>query len=304
MSKRCSKPRPRALASLASAEPSGSTMTDRIPMSASPIVSRPSPKVAARIGGWRAAILSLAVALLAGTTGYCWFLGYFGGPVYTLVPPRSSPAPISGRGTVAVYFSGDLGFNTGMGPRIARGLANRGIPVLGVNSLTLFARERSRAEAAAIVGNALERALAIPGARRLVLIGQSFGANIMIEGARALSPAQRAHVALLAALTPSNTTLLQASPGGIVDLGPEWPTLPAARELNWAPVVCIRGQSEERSLCPQWLQPNIRSITLPGGHFLNDDAALVARTVMRAILTTANRRPRTETGSLPNVEAP
>lgn len=232
-----------------------------------------------------------------GVAGYCWFLGYFGGPIYTQIPAAAAPGMVSRRETVAIYFSGDLGFNTGMGPKISRELANKGIPVLGVNSLTLFAREQSPAAASAIVRRAVDRALAISETKRLILIGQSFGANVLIEGLQGLSPSRQARVAMVALVTPSDTTLLQASPGGLIDLVPAIPPLPAARALKWAPVLCVQGQDEGRSLCPQWRQSNVRTVALPGGHFLNSDTALVARTILRAI-------PAGLHASLPNVEAP
>ena len=250
-----------------------------------PAVSADPPRRAVR-GGWRSAILLLVAGLLLGATGYCWFLGYFGGPIYTLVQSKPERALPASRGTMAIYFSGDLGFNTGMGPKITRDLADHGIPVLGVNSLTLFAHQQSPAATEAIVSRAVDHALEVNGVTRLVLIGQSFGANALIEGARGLSPSQRAHISLIVPLTPSDITVLQATPGGVVDLGPTFPALPAARALNWRPVVCVQGQKESHGLCPQWQQSNVRMIALPGGHFLNDDTTLVARTILRAIQST------------------
>lgn len=247
-----------------------------------PVISADLPGRATR-RGLRAAVLVLVAGLLLGATGYCWFLGYFGGPIYALVQDKPGRALPPSRGTMAIYFSGDLGFNTGMGPKIARDLAGHGIPVLGVNSLTLFARKQSPAATEAIVSRAVDKALEISGTTRLVLIGQSFGANALIEGARSLSPDRRSHISLIVPLTPSDTTVLQATPGGVIDLGPTFPALPAARALNWIPIVCVQGQQESHSLCPQWRQPNVRMIALPGGHFLNDDTALVAGTILRAI---------------------
>jgi type IV secretory pathway VirJ component len=37
------------------------------------------------------------------------------------------------------------------------------------------------------------------------------------------------------------------------------------------------------SLCPVWRSPSVVPVALPGGHFLREDDALVAATLLRAI---------------------
>ncbi|WP_240334159.1 virulence factor [Sphingobium estronivorans] len=222
--------------------------------------------------------LAALIALLAGAAAYCRHLGYPAGPLFTLVS-----APASNRdGTVAIFLSGDMGFNAGMGPVIAGHMAQGGLPVVGVNSLTAFARRRTLAETGALVEQAVRRALAQPGARRLVLVGQSFGANMLLAGVERLPPALRSRVAMVALIVPADTMLFRATPGGVFDFTDDGPARPAARRLDWAPVLCIHGVEESGSLCPGWHQSNVHVVALPGGHFLRDDSALVAATVLRA----------------------
>jgi type IV secretory pathway VirJ component len=224
------------------------------------------------------AALLLAAAVLIGAAAYCRHLGYPRGPLFTLVHASAPDRD----GTVAVFFSGDMGFNAGMGPVIAGHMAKGGLPVIGVNSLTAFARRRSPDEAAALVEQAARRALALPGARRLMLVGQSFGANMLLAGLDRLAPSLRSRVAMVALIVPADTMLFRATPGGVFDFGNDGPAGPAARALNWAPVLCIHGVEESSSLCPGWRQRNVHILSLPGGHFLNDDSAGVAATLLRA----------------------
>ncbi|GAY19688.1 MULTISPECIES: AcvB/VirJ family lysyl-phosphatidylglycerol hydrolase [Sphingobium] len=224
-------------------------------------------------------ILAFLAAISAGAAGYCHYLGYPNGRIFTPVPaaaPRED-------GTVAVFFSGDMGFNAGMGPVIARHVAQGGVPVLGVNSLAAFARRQSPEESGRLVETAARRALALPGARRLVLAGQSFGANMLLAGLERLPPSLRARVAMVALIVPADTMLFRATPGGVFDFGDDGPAAPAARALDWAPVLCIHGVKESGSLCPGWRQPNVRVVGLPGGHFLEDDSERVAKTLLRAL---------------------
>ncbi|WP_313802110.1 AcvB/VirJ family lysyl-phosphatidylglycerol hydrolase [Sphingobium sp.] len=223
--------------------------------------------------------LIVVVALLAGLAAYGRYLGYPHGRVFTLVPAAAPRRD----GTVAVFLSGDLGFNAGMGPVIAGHMAQGGLPVLGVNSLTAFAQRRSLEESAALVEQAARRALALPGARRLVLVGQSFGANMLLAGLERLSPSLRGRVVMVALIVPADSMLFRATPGGVFDFGNDGPAAPAAHALDWVPVLCIHGLEESGSLCPGWRQRNVRVIGLPGGHFLRDDSARVAATLLGAL---------------------
>ena len=220
--------------------------------------------------------LVLLAALMAGAAAYCRYLGYPEGRVFTLVPA----ARARDDGRVAIFFSGDMGFNTGMGPVIASHMAQGGLPVLGVNSLTAFARRQSMEETGRLVERAARRALTLPGARRLVLVGQSFGANMLLAGVHRLPPSLRARVEMVALIVPADTMLFRATPGGVLDFGDDGPAQPIAHALDWAPVLCIHGAEENGSLCPLWRQPNVRSVALPGGHFLNEDSARVASTLL------------------------
>lgn len=234
-------------------------------------------------------LLILAAVLVASAILLGRRIGYPDGPLYTPVAATAPAAPRT-RGTVAVFFSGDMGFNVGMGPRIARRIAAQGIPVLGVNALTAFSHRRSPQESAALVRDAVTRALGAPGARRVLLIGQSFGAGALLAGLEGLPPTLRSQVTMAALIVPPDTLLFRATPGGVFSFRGDGPALPAARRLDWTPALCIHGEAESGSLCPLWQQPNVRRVALPGGHMLHDDAALVAATILRALDTAAQAR--------------
>ena len=228
-------------------------------------------------------IVLMAFSLLSiGSAGFAWYLGYLHGPIYLLVP-ASAPAPPSEAGTVAVFFSGDTGLNAGMGRSIMRHVAGQGITVIGVNSLTAFSHRRSPDQVSTIVRNAVVRALALPGARRVVLIGHSFGANALLFGLQTLPRQLRVRVPVVELIVPSQTMLLRATPGGIFEFENDGSALPAARRLDWVPVLCILGHAEAESLCKGWDSGNVHQVSLPGDHFLDEDTTLVAATLLRDI---------------------
>lgn len=228
-------------------------------------------------------ILAAVAALIAAVVfGWLHWIGYYGGPVYALYPATGEASPAQ-RGTVAVILSGDMGLKHGMASKISAGLAGHGIPVLAINSLTFFRHHRSPAEAGALVADAARRMLALPGAQRVVLIGQSFGADALQVGVGRLPPNIRAKVAKVILVVPGDTVLLKASPGGLLDGAPDGPALPTARQIDWVPVTCIHGETEANSLCPIWHQPNVTTLTLPGDHYLQHDVERVTQVIWDAI---------------------
>jgi type IV secretory pathway VirJ component len=181
---------------------------------------------------------------------------------------------------VAVLFSGDMGLRLGMSAHTARAFNRVGVPVLGVSSSTEFATRKTRAEVDSLVARAAQSALARTHARQVILIGQSFGADIVRVGLADFPAALRHKVAAVVLVVPGQTAFFRADPTGLSyrstpDAGPE-----EAAKIDWASIICIRGSDETDSLCPLLRNPNVRSIALPGGHFLHRDAALLSHTIV------------------------
>lgn len=209
-------------------------------------------------------------------------LGYFGGQDIKLV---LAAGPAAGHAHIAaVVISGDMGLNLGMGGQIASRLAADGMPVIGVNSLSYFRHRRTLVEVAGLVEAVTRQALALPDIDRVVLIGQSFGADMLPTGIASLPPALRGKVALVALIVPATTAEFRASPTEMFSWGePEIDAVPAGRALTWVPALCISGADEVHSLCPSLKQPNMQHVVLPGGHPLHRDTAAVYKQIVAAI---------------------
>ncbi len=219
------------------------------------------------------ALFSFAAAVLL---SFLW-LGYLDKVPFTLV----QPAGVARRDVTAILLSGDMGFRVGMGPRIASRLAADGIPVVGVNSLTYFRTTRTPAQATALIQAAIGRARAAAPGRKLLLIGQSYGADMLHVGLAGLPRAQRADIAMVALVVPGATVEYRASPAEILTFAmPEADAMPTARQLDWTPTLCLSGREESASLCPLLRQPNVHAFALPGGHPLHYDADAVYRQIV------------------------
>lgn len=233
------------------------------------------------------------VVMAAAVTGFFAYIGYLGGPVITLVAPTGSGLSTE-RGTTILFLSSDMGPRIGMGRSLIQRFADDGLPVVTINCLTYFRHERTAADAERLLEAGVRRALAVPGTRHLILVGQSFGGDMLQASIAYLPDRMRQKIAMAVLVVPPDTTLFRASPAEIFSFGETGtPARPTARALDGMPVLCIHGVEESDSLCPQLGdQANVTRIGLPGGHMLDfDDDRLFAAIAPRIRQALAQPHP-------------
>jgi type IV secretory pathway VirJ component len=227
-----------------------------------------------------ALVLAWYAALVVAFLGW---IGWFGGRLFTWVEPTAGRPR-----AVAIFFSGDMGFKVGMGPRLASRLARRRIAVLGLNSLVFFGRERTQAEAERLVEAAMIEAAGRAPRAPLVLVGQSFGADALQLGLATLPEAARRRIGLIALIVPDERIQLRLSPGDAWTVAARtYDGAAIGRRLTWAPLLCIQGREQTDSLCPALRLGNMTRVVLPGGHQLRRDADRLAGLLGDAILAAA-----------------
>ncbi|MBP8231731.1 AcvB/VirJ family lysyl-phosphatidylglycerol hydrolase [Rhizorhabdus sp.] len=226
-------------------------------------------------------LLAVIVALTIGLLSYGAWLGYFGGrDLYVGFPAQGTARP-EHRAVAAVLLSGDMGLRVGMGRQIAQRLSASGIPVLGVDSLVYFRHRRTAEEATQLLEQAIRRGLRFGHADRLVLIGQSYGADMVHVGFAGLPADLRKRLAMVVLVVPTDTVIYRVSPAETLDLvKPDAAAIDTGRTVTGVPLLCVQGQEEKDSLCPLLTQPNARRIALPGGHPLHRDADGLFRTLL------------------------
>lgn len=238
---------------------------------------------------WAAGTVAI---MLVAALGVLACFGAFGGRLYYDLP--AAPAAAHAAPDVAVViFSSDTGFRAGLGPQVAKRIAAAGIPVTGVNSLVYFRKARTADEVRPFIEAAMAHARTKTGAKRLILIGYSFGADLLHVGLATLPPAERRTIQMAALLVPTDTVYFHISPGEMFEWDqPDVMALPTARQLDWLPVLCLQGAAETESLCPLLQQANVQHIALPGGHKLDGDGKRLASAVLGWI-----EEPRNQPGN-------
>jgi type IV secretory pathway VirJ component len=225
----------------------------------------------------RTGIVLTGVLLLA-----LWYVGYIGGSLFNVMPAtgHASPHPRA----VALYLSGDMGFHAGLGPEMVERLNRHGISVVTENSLHFFRARRTPEQTGAMIAEGLQRAIAIDPAVPLLLLGQSFGADVIAPSLPYVPTPLRKRIAFVGLVAPGATRQWRASPSQIFSIGePEEDATLAAQRLSWVPLLCIQGEEEQSSLCPSLHQRNATLTALPGGYALDHDADAASAALLRAI---------------------
>jgi type IV secretory pathway VirJ component len=201
-------------------------------------------------------------------------------PVASLqdLPLTEVPARVPSR-RIALIMTGDGGW-AGLDRELAARLAANSVPVVGLNSLEYFWSKRSADQTTADVTRVLRHYLAQWHAERILLIGYSFGAEVLPFVVNRLPEDLRERIIALYLLGPGTTASFEIH---VADWIPGLPAegVPIAPELERlrdTPVLCIQGAAESDSLCP--LLPAgrfTRAVLGEGHHFSGDYATLVAR---------------------------
>jgi type IV secretory pathway VirJ component len=208
-------------------------------------------------------------------------------PAIRELPLIEEPASEGGP-TLAVIVSGDGGWAS-IDREIGGALAERGISVVGLNSLQYFWKGRSPDEAARDLERILRHYMSEWHKSQAIVVGYSFGADVAPFMIRRLPDDLRTHVRLVALLGVSQTANFEfhltdwlGGSGGSDAL----PTLPEIRALRGAlhdtPILCFYGSEEHDTVCKD-LQPSIASaVALGGGHHFGGDYTAIAERIVQA----------------------
>ncbi len=197
-----------------------------------------------------------------------------------LVEVPAGEGPV--RDLVAVVLTGDGGWAE-LDQGVAKALAARGVPTLGWNSLRYFWKARTPDEAARDLGRILDHYLSSWGKRRALLVGYSFGADVLPFLAARLDPKLAERVAAVALLGLSERASFEFHVASWLGGGsdPRYATVPEVARLRTR-VLCVRGAGETGSVCGQLHGDQVRALTLPGGHHFDADWERLATAILGA----------------------
>jgi type IV secretory pathway VirJ component len=193
------------------------------------------------------------------------------------VPLIEVPTQVTGRDEIAVLLSGDGGWavtDRGLAERLTKG----GIPVVGWNSLRYFLRRKPPERVARDLERVLRVYLPLWHKERVVLIGYSFGADIVPFLANRLPPELAEKISLIVLMGPSGSADFRLHPtewlGKAAD--DSLPMLPDLEKLRGKEILCVYGRREKKSLCPRLPNGMAHLLIRPGGHKVGTDYGPIA----------------------------
>lgn len=183
--------------------------------------------------------------------------------------------------TFAIFLSGDGGW-ADLDDGVSQELASRGIPVVGMSSLKYFWAARTPDTVADDIGRIAEYYLLQWNKKKFILVGYSFGADVAPFAANRLGADVSPALAGMALLGSSHNATFEfhvADWLGSDDDGPQ--TKPEIEKLSPLPVLCIYGESEEGSVCPDLSGAGVTNLKLQGGHHLGGSFDTVADAIVK-----------------------
>ena len=180
------------------------------------------------------------------------------------LPSSDKPAAL------AILVSGDGGWRD-LDKTIGEWLSAHGVHVVGLDALHYFWSKRTPQELATDIASIVERA---DPDRKLpvMLIGYSFGADTIPFAFPLLPKELQLRTRLLALMAPGLTTSFQVTIEGWLDIDDSgYDIVRAIAALPADRVVCIYGEDEDDSACPD---PSLKAVTqvkTSGGHHFDGD---------------------------------
>src|SRR5262249_51443531 len=143
---------------------------------------------------------------------------------------------------------------------VSAGLAAHGIPVVGLDSLSYFWNKRTPEETTRAVEAAAAHYMKAWNKSRLILVGYSFGADVLPFVVHRLSEDLQNRVRVMALIVPSMNGQFEfhvAEWAGF-NMSDTLPTLPEMRQATKINTLCIYGTEDSGSLCPKLSPQNTK----------------------------------------------
>ncbi|MDH4873000.1 AcvB/VirJ family lysyl-phosphatidylglycerol hydrolase [Pseudomonas sp. BN515] len=207
----------------------------------------------------------------------------------SLLQGQGEPLPVvevpatHSTGTVTLFYSGDGGWRD-LDRAVADEMAKRDYPVVGIDALRYFWQHKNPEQGAADLSRLMKEYREKWGAKRFVLAGYSFGADVLPAFYNRLPKADQDQVdaILLLALARSGSFEIEVQ-GWLGKAGQEAATGPELAKLPASKVLCVFGKEEiSESGCTQ---PGAvgENLELPGGHHYDENYPALAEKLLAAV---------------------
>lgn len=183
--------------------------------------------------------------------------------------------------TLAIVYSGDGGWRD-LDKSIAEYLQAHGVPVVGVDSLRYFWTKKPPKDAAADLAGLIETYTGDWKVKRVMLVGYSFGADVLPAMINLLPRADHARIVQISLLGLGAATDFEISVGGWVgtddDEGVK--TVPELRRIDPRLIQCLYGEDDGDAACPRLEPLGAEVIKTSGSHHFDGDYDALAEKIL------------------------
>ncbi|MBL8251161.1 MAG: virulence factor family protein [Candidatus Competibacter sp.] len=194
------------------------------------------------------------------------------------VPAMAGPE----RPQLAVMLSGDGGWAL-LDRAVTAELAKNGLPTVGVDSLSYFWKARQPDELALDLERVLRHYLTLWKKSRLVLLGYSFGADVLPAAINRLPQELRDRIDLVAFLGLSDYASFEFNLTDWISDRPDKedrPVRPELEKMSGLKRLCVYGAEEEDASCPKLTDLGVIADKMPGDHHFDEDYQGVAQHIL------------------------
>jgi type IV secretory pathway VirJ component len=189
--------------------------------------------------------------------------------------------------TMAVIYSGDGGWRD-IDKEMGGYLQKQGIPVVGVDSLRYFWSERKPQEATDDLARIIETYRHQWGVHHVLLVGYSFGADILPALYDLLPEKDKERVALMSLMALSHQADYKVSVEGWLGIqgeGSAGDPVDYIKKMDASMVQCIYGKDDDENACPALEGSGANVVALEGGHHFDGDYEALAQRVLTLLKT-------------------
>ncbi len=189
--------------------------------------------------------------------------------------------------TMAVIYSGDGGWRD-LDKEVASVLQGQGIPVVGVDSLRYFWSERKPQETADDLSRIMDAYRREWNVKHVLLIGYSFGADVLPATYNLLSDKDKARVPQITLMALSRQVDYVISVEGWLGVDGEGKGGDPVKDIGKIDpklVQCIYGTDEDDDPCPTLKDKGVESVAIEGGHHFDEDYEALAAKITTALKT-------------------
>ncbi len=187
--------------------------------------------------------------------------------------------------TLAIVYSGDGGWRD-LDSELGTYLQSQGVPTVGVDSLRYFWSKRTAEETADDLKRIIDTYTDQWGVSNVVLIGYSFGADVLPAAYNLLPRAEKRQVKQLSLLALSRQVDFEISVTGWLGMagaGEGGTTSDDIARIRSSLVQCVYGTEEDDDPCPELKASGVETVAIDGGHHFDEDYEALGKRILDSL---------------------